>query len=44
MWSDEDHCYVCGQENCPIETRWGLVDRNGRTKAAYYAVRDAFAS
>lgn len=44
MWSDEDHCYVCGQENCPIETRWGLVDRSGHPKAAYYAVKDAFAS
>ncbi|MDR2091417.1 MAG: endo-1,4-beta-xylanase [Clostridiales bacterium] len=41
-WSDSDRCYVCGFEDCPTETRWGIVDRNGNPKPSYYAVRDAF--
>lgn len=41
-YSDSDKCYVCGQSNCPTETRWGLVDQAGKPKPSYYAVRDAF--
>ncbi len=41
-WEDSDACYVCGQENCPVETGWGLVDLNGEPKEAYYAVQKAF--
>ena len=44
MWNDSEYCYVCGQVDCPIETRWGLVDLNGEPKASYYEVRDAFAN
>lgn len=40
-YSDSDRCYVCGQDGCPTETRWGLVDTDGREKPSYYAVRDA---
>lgn len=43
-YSDSDRCYVCGQADCPTETRWGLVDCDGNEKPAYYAVRDALAS
>lgn len=42
-WSDSGDCYVCGQADCPVETKWGLVDGNGNPKPAYYAVQEAFA-
>lgn len=42
-YSDSDACYICGQEDCPVETGWGLVDLNGNPKPAYYAVKDAYA-
>ena len=41
MWHDSSQCYVCGQKNCPVETGWGLVDRDGNPKPAYYAVKEA---
>ena len=41
-WSDNSDCYVCGQEDCPVETKWGLVDGDGNPKPAYYAVKYAF--
>ncbi len=41
-YSDSDACYICGQQDCPIETGWGLVDLNGEPKPAYYAVQEAF--
>ncbi|MDR1939456.1 MAG: hypothetical protein LBQ40_01500 [Clostridiales bacterium] len=41
-WSDSERCYVCGFEDCPIETRWGLVDNDGHKKPSYDAVRLAF--
>ncbi|MGN1419449.1 MAG: hypothetical protein ACI4W6_08985 [Acutalibacteraceae bacterium] len=41
-YSDSDACYICGQEDCPVETGWGLVDLNGDPKPAYYAVQEAF--
>lgn len=43
MWDDTGDCYVCGQEDCPVETKWGLVDCDGNPKPAYYAVQEAFA-
>ena len=42
-WADSDSCYVCGQHDCPTETRWGLVDRFAKPKESYYAVKEAFA-
>ena len=41
-WSDSGDCYVCGQKDCPVETKWGLVDGEGNPKPAYYAVKEAF--
>ena len=41
-YMDSDKCYICGQSDCPTETRWGLVDRTGSPKPAYYAVKKAF--
>jgi len=41
-WNDKKGgCSHCGQEDCPTETRWGIVDMDGREKPSYYAVRDA---
>lgn len=42
-YSDSDACYICGQEDCPVETGWGLVDLHGNEKPAYYAVQQAYA-
>jgi hypothetical protein len=42
-WRDSERCYVSGFDDCPTETRWGLVDMSGKPKPSYYAVRDAFA-
>ena len=41
-YKDCDHCYICGQNDCPIETRWGLVNMNDEPKPSYKAVRDVF--
>jgi len=41
-YADDDKCYVCGQNDCPIETRWGLVDREWKPKPSYYAVKKQF--
>ena len=41
-WRDGEQCYICGQGDCPMETRWGLVDLQHNEKPSYYAVRDAF--
>lgn len=41
-YMDSDKCYVCGQNDCPTETRWGLVDCGGEPKPSYYAVKNAF--
>lgn len=41
-WEDSGSCYVCGQAECPVETKWGLVDYDGNPKPSYYAVKEAF--
>lgn len=41
-WQDSDDCYVCGQVECPVETKWGLIDYKGDPKPSYYAVQKAF--
>lgn len=41
-YADSEKCYMCSQPDCPTETRWGLVDVNGKEKPSYYAVRKAF--
>jgi len=39
-WEDDERCYPCGSPDCPTETRWGLVDLEGRPKPAYYAFKE----
>lgn len=41
-YQDAEHCYVCGQADCPVETKWGLVDAQGNPKPSYYAVQKGF--
>ena len=41
-WQDSADCYVCGQAECPIETKWGIINYDGTPKPAYYAVQKAF--
>ena len=41
-WSDAEVCGYCGQADCPVETRWGLVDCGGSPKPSYYAVKRQF--
>ncbi|MBR5409358.1 MAG: hypothetical protein IK104_01690 [Clostridia bacterium] len=41
-WSDSPRCGYCGQADCPVETRWGLVDCDGRPKPSFYAVKRQF--
>ncbi|MCR5485154.1 MAG: hypothetical protein K6F09_06135 [Clostridiales bacterium] len=40
---DADKCYFCGQENCPVETGWGMVDGDGNRKPSFYAVQEEYA-
>ncbi|MGE5557267.1 MAG: hypothetical protein ACM3WV_01505 [Bacillota bacterium] len=40
-WSDDSHCWQCGEPDCPAECAWGLVDVHGSPKEAYYSYRDA---
>ena len=39
-WEDQEQCWQCGRADCPVETAWGLVDREGQPKRAYYTFRD----
>ncbi len=39
-WADQENCWQCGQPDCPAETAWGLVDREGKPKPSYAAYRE----
>jgi len=53
-YGDSDECYQCGQENCPVETAWGLVrldelkkgelynETNVTKKPSYYAIKEVY--
>ncbi len=38
---DAGRCFFCKEEDCPCETAWGLLDRNGEKKPSFYAVKEA---
>jgi hypothetical protein len=40
-YADARKCYICGQSDCPVETRWGITTVDGKEKPSYRAVRDA---
>ena len=39
-WQDDEFCF-CGRRLCPHECGWGMVDRQGNPKPAYYAFQKA---
>ncbi len=41
-WKDAPHCGFCGAVDCPCETAWGLVKKDGTPKKAYDTVRRFF--
>ncbi len=41
-YSDASACHICGETDCPTETKWGLTERDGTPKPSYYAVKDVF--
>lgn len=41
-YADGRACHICGQHDCPTETRWGLVDRQGVPKPSYYSVKKTY--
>lgn len=40
-WRDAAQCWQCGEGDCPAETAWGLLDRQGRPKPAYFGFQSA---
>ncbi len=41
-FADSGECYICSQAECPTETKWGLIDMEGKEKPAYFTVKEAF--
>ncbi len=41
--NDDEHCYFCGSPTCCCEISWGLLDRQGKKKPAFEAVKKHFA-
>jgi len=39
-WEDQERCWQCGSSDCPVETRWGLVDLEGKPKPSFYAFQE----
>ncbi len=42
-WEDQERCWQCGREGCPMETAWGLTDSAYRPKPAMAAFREGAA-
>ncbi len=39
QWQDMAQCWQCGAEDCPAETAWGCIDKEGRPKPGYFALK-----
>lgn len=39
QWQDMATCWQCGDDDCPAETAWGIIDKNGRVKPGYEALK-----
>ncbi len=39
QWQDMAHCWQCGDDDCPSETAWGCIDKYGRPKPGYEALK-----
>lgn len=42
-WRDARHCWQCKEPDCPAETGWGLLDREGNPKVSYHGFKAAAA-
>ena len=42
--ADDPECSICGQAQCPMETKWGLCACDGTPKKGYYAVQELWGS
>lgn len=42
-WRDALKCWQCLEPDCPAETAWGLLDREGQPKVSYFGFRKAAA-
>jgi hypothetical protein len=40
--NDSYHCFYCGESDCPCETAWGLIRKDGSKKPAYDVVKQVF--
>jgi len=43
-WEDQQQCWQCGSPDCPVETAWGLLDREGRPKPSFHAFQEGVAA
>jgi len=39
-WQDSASCWQCKSPDCPAETAWGLLDKNGDPKLSYEALKE----
>ncbi|GHC05753.1 hypothetical protein [Cerasicoccus arenae] len=39
-WRDAETCWQCKDADCPAETAWGLLDKNGKPKLSYQALKE----
>lgn len=42
-WKDSSPCFTCGVDDCPCETAWGILRKDGSRKPAYGAIKKVFA-
>lgn len=40
-WRDANHCWQCRKPDCPMETAWGLLDREGNLKPSYHSLKSS---
>ena len=38
-WKDNERCYACGSADCPCETAWGMVRKDGSEKPVAEVIR-----
>lgn len=41
-WQDSHTCFSCGAPDCPCETAWGMIRRDGTPKKAYSVMKEVF--
>jgi len=43
-WQDQETCWQCKRNDCPIETAWGLVDLENNLKPSYHSLKASLAA